>query len=157
MLESKYMRKHHSLSDILLVLKSGSLLRPLVPFLHDFARAHFSEIAYAVADLCDNSIQATKEAMKDDEVRHNGAAECLESSFVVMTLSVSTFCQGFSRQLEVNLFLGQHSQKDKSYLVVWDNGCGMDAERIRAFATYFLGQEDRGLIPTDEECKLHQA
>lgn len=47
----------------------------------------------------------------------------------------------------MRLFLGDRSQKDKSY-----NGCGMGAERNWAFATYFLGQEDRGLVPTNEEC-----
>jgi hypothetical protein len=57
--------------------------------------------------------------------------------------------QGLERRVEVNAFLSERS-REKSFLVVWDNGCGMDAERIRSFATYFLGQEDRGFVPEGE-------
>jgi hypothetical protein len=58
-----------------------------------------------------------------------------------------------SKKVEVSVFLSS-AQSDSSYLVVWDNGCGMDVARIQAFATYFLGQEDRGLAPSGDEGRL---
>jgi hypothetical protein len=51
--------------------------------------------------------------------------------------------------VEVSIFLGDHSGS-KGYLVVYDNGCGMDRQRILAFATYALCQEDRGLAPSED-------
>jgi len=41
----------------------------------------------------------------------------------------------------VFLYLG--NTVGSSYLIVHDNGRGMDAKGIKEFATYFLGQTDR--------------
>lgn len=42
--------------------------------------------------------------------------------------------------MEVEL---KFSGQDSSFLVVRDNGCGMDASDLQAFATYFLSQVER--------------
>ena len=65
-------------------------------------------------------------------------------------LSPSPQPTNLQKRVEVSIFLSS-PQSQRSFLVVSDNGCGMDKDRIRAFATYFLGQEDRGLAPMDTE------
>ncbi|CAN0202757.1 unnamed protein product, partial [Discosporangium mesarthrocarpum] len=41
--------------------------------------------------------------------------------------------------------------KGTSQLVISDNGVGMDAVRLKEFATYFLTQRARGNVPRDED------
>lgn len=66
----------------------------------------FTRVADAIAELCDNAIQATHKNLK-------------------------------TMKIEVNLI--------NSFLVVTDNGIGMDEEGFQIFGTYALGQHDRGL------------
>eukprot|EP00752_Nemacystus_decipiens_P004173 g3816.t1 len=73
--------------------------------------ANFSKIPHAVAELIDNSIQATTD--------NSGP-----------------------RTVEVEVELGG---KGGSFLIVRDNGKGMNASDLKDFATYFLTQENRGV------------
>ncbi|CAM9801347.1 unnamed protein product [Pylaiella littoralis] len=73
--------------------------------------ANFSKIPHAVAELIDNSIQATTD--------NTGP-----------------------RTVEVQVELGG---RGGSFLVVRDNGKGMNASDLKDFATYFLTQENRGV------------
>ncbi|CAM9825307.1 unnamed protein product [Scytosiphon promiscuus] len=73
--------------------------------------ANFSKIPHAVAELIDNSIQATTE-------------------------------NPGPRKVEVEVELGG---RGGSFLVVRDNGKGMNASGLKDFATYFLTQENRGV------------
>ena len=43
----------------------------------------------------------------------------------------------------IKVFIELGPTEGSSYLVVWDNGCGMDEKGIAEFDTYFLGQRDR--------------
>ena len=56
---------------------------------------------------------------------------------------------GAGRRVKVHVALGKTA--GESYVIVYDNGRGMDVDGIKAFATYFLGQTDRGLAPGQED------
>ncbi|CAM9773585.1 unnamed protein product, partial [Sphacelaria rigidula] len=48
-----------------------------------------------------------------------------------------------SRTIEIEVVLG--TGKKNSFLIVRDNGRGMNAQGLKDFATYFLTQENRGV------------
>lgn len=102
----------------------------------------------------DNSIQAAQEAFEANlcvsQQAIIGPRSCMSLASVASHSAVWRWwvvLQEGEKKVEVDVFLAEARSHDCSYLVVWDNGCGMDADRIQAFATYFLGQEDRGLAP----------
>lgn len=53
------------------------------------------------------------------------------------------------RKVEVEVVLGA---KSTSFLVVRDNGCGMDAKGLEDFATYYLSPVSCNSIPSGELC-----
>jgi hypothetical protein len=90
-------------------------------------KSHFSRIADATAELIDNSIQATSDP---------SLFEGPEASK--------------SREITVGLYIRRDARAAsgrRGFMVVSDNGRGMDPEGLATFATYSLDQETRGQAP----------
>src|SRR5690554_3825251 len=45
------------------------------------------------------------------------------------------------RSIKIQMVTGGSNKQ--SFLLVWDNGCGMDRDTVNAFAKYYYGQEKR--------------
>eukprot|EP00892_Ulva_mutabilis_P012666 jgi/Ulvmu1/9772/UM056_0012.1 len=90
-----------------------------------FAAGSQHPFPYAVAELIDNSLRAT---------RHNKHARK-----IVVTLVSSTSC----------------GDPAESVVSVWDNGCGMSMRQLNEWAVMNLTMEDRGLQPREVEVPRH--
>lgn len=90
-----------------------------------FAAGSQHPFPYAVAELIDNSLRAT---------RHNKFARK-----IVVTLVSSSSC-------------GDATQ---GVVSVWDNGCGMSLRQLNEWAVMNLTMEDRGLQPKEVELPRH--
>lgn len=71
-------------------------------------------------------------------------AEYIDNSIQACSMNDST------RNIEICLFLGGRTISP-SFLVVLDDGTGMDIRTIKEFATYSLDQESRNLQPQDHD------
>jgi hypothetical protein len=57
------------------------------------------------------------------------------------------------RQVDIHLFLHTYGP-ERSYVVISDNGTGMNTRQIKEFATYSLDQESRGNDPSTNSCDI---
>ena len=90
-------------------------------------KSHFSRVADATAELIDNSIQATSDISLYGEP---GDPK--------------------TRKITIGLYTKKDNKAPcgrKGFMMVCDNGRGMDQEGLTAFATYSLDQESRGQEP----------
>ena len=86
--------------------------------------SHFQRIADATAEFIDNSIQACKNNIPDE-----------------------------NRVIDVGVYLKtvKSSRRSEGYAVIIDNGKGMNERDLREFATYSLDQETRGNRPSERQ------
>jgi signal transduction histidine kinase len=101
-----------------------------------FAAQGHHPLAFALSELIDNALSATKA---------NGESDRGGSSS-----SSGTFEQASRKQRSITVSLLTSSSSDAGLICVSDNGCGMSPKELNQWAVMNLSMEDRGLLQEDQ-------